>query len=104
VFLALLGGQLDVVVLLDGKAQRQRIDNAIAAGELSASKVCIDSFVGVPGADIEDLFEPAEYLALYNATFGARLKLKDLKGNDRIFPFCECHFSITLCELNSLPH
>jgi len=84
-FLALLGGQLDVVVLLDGNAQRQRIDNAIASGKLNASRVfSIDKFIAVSGADIEDLFEPAEYLALYNATFSRSLKLKDLKGSDRI--------------------
>lgn len=84
-FLALLGGQLDVVVLLDGKAQRQRIDNAIVSGRLSENRVfSVDKFVSVPGADIEDLFEPAEYLALYNATFARSLKAKDLKGSDRI--------------------
>jgi len=84
-FLALLGGQLDVVVLLDGNAQRQRIDNAIMSGKLNASRVfSVDKFVSVPGADIEDLFEPAEYLALYNATFARSLKAKDLKGSDRI--------------------
>jgi predicted ATP-dependent endonuclease of OLD family len=84
-FLALLGGQLEVVVLLDGKAQRQRIDNAIASGKLNASRVfSIDRFVGVAGADIEDLFKPAEYLAIYNATFKRSLKEKDLKGDDRI--------------------
>ncbi|MCG3116048.1 MAG: AAA family ATPase [Candidatus Manganitrophus sp. SA1] len=84
-FLALLGGQLEIVVLLDGNAQRQRIDNAIASGKLNASRVfSIDNFVSIPGADIEDLFEPAEYLALYNATFAKSLKAKDLKGSDRI--------------------
>ena len=84
-FLALLGGQLDVVVLLDGEAQRQRIDNAIAAGKLSGSRVfSVDKFVKIAGADIEDLFEPTEYVALYNKTFGRSLKEKDLKGNDRI--------------------
>lgn len=84
-FLALLGGQLDVVVLLDGNAQRQRIDHAIASGKLSASRIfSVDKFVSVPGADIEDLFEPEEYIALYNATFKTSLKAKDMKGSDRI--------------------
>jgi len=84
-FLALLGGQLDVVVLLDGNAQRQRIDNAIASQKLNASRVfSVDKFVSVPGADIEDLFEPVEYLDLYNATFKRTVKAKDLKGSDRI--------------------
>jgi predicted ATP-dependent endonuclease of OLD family len=84
-FLALLGGQLEVVVLLDGNAQRQRIDNVIAAGRLSASRVLsLDKFAEIVGADIEDLFTPAEYLTLYNATFTRSLKEKDLKGSDRI--------------------
>jgi hypothetical protein len=84
-FLALLGGQLEIVVLLDGNAQRQRIDNAIAAGRLSASRVLtLDQFAGTASADIEDLFEPAEYLMLYNATFKRALTIKNLKGDDRI--------------------
>lgn len=36
------------------------------------------------GADIEDLFTPAEYLGLYNGTFGKSLKVGDLDGADRI--------------------
>jgi hypothetical protein len=84
-FLALLGGDLDVVVLLDGNAQRQKIDNVIAAGRLNASRVLsIDNFCTVQGADIEDLFSPAEYLQLYNATYGASLDESDLTGDDRI--------------------
>ncbi len=84
-FLALLGGQLDVVVLLDGKAPRQKIDNAIASGKLSASRVLsIERFANVAGADIEDLFEPMEYLSLFNEVFGKAYKLKDLQGDDRI--------------------
>lgn len=84
-FLALLGGQLDVVVLLDGNSQRQKIDNAIAAGKLSASRVLLlDKFSTVPEADIEDLFSPTEYLSLYNAVFSKSFKEKDLKGTDRI--------------------
>lgn len=84
-FLALLGGQLEVVVLLDGNAQRQRIDNAIASGRLDASRVLsVDRFAKIAGADIEDLFEPAEYVNLFNATFQRTLKVKDLKGKDRI--------------------
>jgi len=84
-FLALLGGQLDVVVLLDGNAQRQRVDNAIAAGRLNASRVfSVEKFVSVAGADIEDLFEASEYVALYNTAFQRSIRLKDLKGSDRI--------------------
>lgn len=84
-FIALLGGKLDVVVLLDGKAQRQRIDNAIAQGRLGSQRVLsVDQFCSVEGGDIEDLFEPSEYVGMHNATFGKTHKLKDLKGTDRI--------------------
>ena len=84
-FIALLGGQLKVVVLLDGDAQRQRIDRAISQGRLESQRVLsVDQFCSVKGADIEDLFEPNEYLDLYNETFTKTHKLKDLKGTDRI--------------------
>jgi predicted ATP-dependent endonuclease of OLD family len=84
-FIALLGGKLDIVVLLDGKAQRQRIDAAIAQGRLKASNVLsVEQFCQVKGADIEDLFDPDEYLAIYNGAMKQSLKMKDLKGQDRI--------------------
>jgi predicted ATP-dependent endonuclease of OLD family len=84
-FIALLGTQLDIVVLLDGNTDRQRIENVIAQGRLTASRVLdLGSFAPIKDADIEDLFEPEEYLAFYNAAFKASLKLADLKGKDRI--------------------
>lgn len=84
-FIALLGGKLDIVVLLDGKASTQKIKQAISEGRLAANRVFnIASFSTVPDADIEDLFEPAEYLAIYNSAFGKSLKEKDLTGSDRI--------------------
>jgi AAA ATPase domain len=84
-FIALLGGKLDIVVLLDGKAQRQKIDAAITQGRLKASNVLsVETFCTVKGADIEDLFAPDEYLALYNAARGRSLTMTDLKGKDRI--------------------
>lgn len=84
-FIALLGASLDIVVLLDGNAQRQKIDNVIADGRLRKSNVLsIDQFSTVKGADIEDLFEPDEYLAIYNKAFGKSVKIGSLKGTDRI--------------------
>lgn len=84
-FLALLGQQLDVVVLLDGDSPRQKIENAIAMKRLEASRVLsIDKFCTVKGADIEDLFTVDEYLKLYNGTFSKSLKKNDLPGDDRI--------------------
>jgi len=84
-FIALLGGQLKVVVLLDGNAQRQRIDKAIAQGRLKSQRVLsVDQFCSVKAADIEDLFEPSEYIELFNTTFNKAYKREDLKGTDRI--------------------
>jgi hypothetical protein len=84
-FIALLGNKLGMVVLLDGKSQRQRIDASIAQGRLKAGNVIsVDRFCTVKGADIEDLFSPDEYLALYNAALGKSLKTSDLTGADRI--------------------
>lgn len=84
-FIALVGAQLDVVVLLDGDSPHQKIQNTIARGRLDQSKVIdIAKFSTVPGADIEDLFTPDEYIKLYNGTYGTRLKESDLTGNDRI--------------------
>lgn len=84
-FMALLGSSLDIVVLLDGNAQRQKIDNVIADGRLKKSNVLsIDQFSTVKGADIEDMFDPDEYLAIYNKAFGKSVKIVSLKGTDRI--------------------
>lgn len=84
-FVALLGAQLDLVVLLDGAAQRQKIDHAISEGRLAAGRVLsISNFCGVKEADIEDLFEPSEYVDLYNAALKRKVKEADLKGSDRI--------------------
>lgn len=84
-FIALLGTSLKIVVLLDGKAQRQKIDRAIADGRLAASRVLrVDQYCAVSGADIEDLFSVDEYLDLYNDTFGKTLTASALTGSDRI--------------------
>lgn len=84
-FIALVGTQLDIVVLLDGDSPHQKIKNTIARGRLDQAKVIdIAQFSTVSGADIEDLFTPEEYIKLYNGTFGTRLKESDLNGTDRI--------------------
>ena len=84
-FIALVGTQLDIVVLLDGDSPHQKIQNTIARGRLDQSKIVdIAQFSTVNGADIEDLFTPDEYIKLYNGTYGTRLKESDLTGTDRI--------------------
>lgn len=84
-FIALLGTRLDIVVVLDGNSDQQKIENSISRGRLDQAGVLVlDTFTSVPGADIEDLFEPDEYLTLFNGCFKKNLKLEDLKGKDRI--------------------
>jgi len=84
-FLALLGGQLDIVVLLDGSSDRQRIDSTIKRARLDAARiVTLDAYATPVTPDIEDLFEPSEYVAFYNEAYGAKLKVSDLTGKDRI--------------------
>jgi predicted ATP-dependent endonuclease of OLD family len=84
-FIALLGGKIDIVVLLDGNASRQRIDEAIAQGRLDKKRVLmIDTFSKVKGADIEDLFTPEEYLDMYNGEYSHSIQINDLIGKDRI--------------------
>jgi AAA ATPase domain len=84
-FIALLGTQLDVVVLVDGNTSRQRIDSSIVQGRLRQTGVIsLESYSSVKGADIEDLFEPAEYLVFYNGAFKKSVTLEKLKGSDRI--------------------
>lgn len=84
-FIALLGSQLDVVVVVDGNTNRQRIENAITRGRLNSARVLMfDAFCAIPQADVEDLFTPAEYVGFYNLAFGTSLKVSDLKGDDRI--------------------
>ena len=84
-FIALVGTQLDIVVVLDGDSPHQKIQNTIARGRLDGSRVIdLAQFSTVPGADIEDLFTPDEYIKLYNGMHGMRLKESDLNGTDRI--------------------
>ncbi|MGH3025813.1 MAG: AAA family ATPase, partial [Gaiellaceae bacterium] len=84
-FIALLGTQLDIVVLLDGNSPRQKIENTITQGRLDGARILdIANYCTVKDADIEDLFLAGEYVTLYNGTYGASLKVGDLKGNDRI--------------------
>jgi predicted ATP-dependent endonuclease of OLD family len=84
-FIALVGTQLDIVVLLDGNTPRQRIDNTIERGRLDNARVIdIAQFSDTKDADIEDLFSPDEYVTFYNGTHHTRLKVSDLDGKDRI--------------------
>ncbi|MGH9760043.1 MAG: AAA family ATPase, partial [Blastocatellia bacterium] len=85
-FLALLGNKVKVTVLVDsGTEGQQRIQAAITAGRLAAEKlVTVGEITGTKNADIEDLFEPTEYLKLYNEALGRNLDVAALPPGDRI--------------------
>ncbi len=85
-FVALLGIHLDITVLVDAKkGGHQRLTKIASEGLLSPQRIItIGSITGKPAADIEDLFEPEEYLMLFNKAFRKTLKFTDLAGTDPI--------------------
>ncbi|MGW6882650.1 AAA family ATPase [Streptomyces goshikiensis] len=86
-FVALIGTNLQATVLIDSTpAGVAKIKNLTTKGLLAPKRLLLtDTFTdGVKDSDIEDLFSPGDYLKLYNAAFGTKLKVSDLNGKDRI--------------------
>lgn len=85
-FVALLGMHLDMTVLIDSRKEgNQRLTSLAEAGFLRATRIItIGEVMKAKAADIEDLFDPDDYLRLYNKAFATEIKLTDLKGNDPI--------------------
>ncbi|WP_432101322.1 AAA family ATPase [Streptomyces sp. WAC 04229] len=86
-FVALVGTSLQATVLIDSTpAGVAKLQALTSKGLLSPKRLLLtDAFSdGVKNSDIEDLFSPGDYLKLYNAAFGTKLKVSDLNGNDRI--------------------
>lgn len=85
-FAALLGNHLDVTILLDARKEgHQKLSNLAAKGYLKGKRIItIGEIVGRKLADIEDLFEEGDYLAMYNKTFGTTHRVADLQGADQI--------------------
>ena len=84
---ALLGQELDVTVIVDGGSRPpKKLSNLVDEGMLADSRIImLGAFTGLRKADIEDLFTVADYLALYNAAFGAALTESGLgEGEDGI--------------------
>jgi energy-coupling factor transporter ATP-binding protein EcfA2 len=94
-FVALLGRELEVSVLLDGNRQgkdAQRVFAQAAKGVIRKEEVVVVNDVShtVPKADVEDLFEPEDYLKLFNWAFATKLTVANLSGaNERIVPQLE---------------
>lgn len=98
-FGALLGAHLrDITVLLDASnTGNQRLADLAEQGILDSSRIItVASITGTKKADIEDLFEPGEYLRLYNAAFGEKLTEDDLHGSDPILRRIERHRGSTV--------
>ncbi|MFD4116814.1 AAA family ATPase [Streptomyces niveus] len=86
-FVALIGTSLQATVLIDSTPSGvAKIKNLTNKGLLAPKRLLLtDTFTdSVKDSDIEDLFSPGDYLKLYNAAFGTKLKVSDLNGEDRI--------------------
>jgi len=85
-FAALLGSHVDATVLIDSAKQgNQALDAIVQHGILKQSRVIgVGEITQQVEADIEDLFEVAEYLLLFNEAFKTKYKEANLKGEDPI--------------------
>lgn len=84
-FVALLGRRLDVIALVDGARTSGRLNRIRAAAKDNdvdeAAVIACSEIDGMPtNADIEDLFDPADYLKLYNWRFGKALSISQLSS------------------------
>jgi hypothetical protein len=73
-FVALLGSDLNVTVVVDADAKmNQRLTDPVAKGLLTSQRlVTMGEVIDKAKADIEDLLAVDEYLALYNNAFGTK--------------------------------
>ncbi len=85
-FVALMGQNLDVTVLIDsGTEGVDRLERAVAAARLQRNRIVqISEITGRRHSDIEDLFDVDEYLKLFNKAFGTSISSSDLGHGDRI--------------------
>ena len=84
---ALMGQELDVTVVIHGGSRpHAKLVNLVDEGLLDMSRIILlNKIIGRKEADIEDLFDPKDYLHLYNSAMGSSLTLAALgKGTDRI--------------------
>jgi predicted ATP-dependent endonuclease of OLD family len=85
-FLALLGTQLNVAVLLDvSSSGNQKVDDLVNRGILETGKIFpLNKFTGLKEADIEDMFVPSFYLQLLKGSEVGNFKVGDLQQGARI--------------------
>lgn len=92
-FVALLGAHLDVTVLVDqAPVHHQRLQDMIERQLLASERLIgLSQLTSTPGASVEDLFTPDEYIRLYNEAFDDELRVADLSGSDSILRRIERH-------------
>lgn len=85
-FVALMGQNLDVTVLIDsGTEGADRLEKAVAAARLQRERIIqVNEITNRRHSDIEDMFEVDEYLKLFNKAFGTSYAESDLGHGDRI--------------------
>lgn len=85
-FVALLGTHLDVTVVIDARKEgNQKLSNLAHKGYLKSKKIiALSEITGNSLADIEDIFDPEDYLKIYNDVYGKEHKVDDLQGVDQI--------------------
>ncbi|HET9410967.1 MAG TPA: AAA family ATPase [Candidatus Dormibacteraeota bacterium] len=82
---ALIGRQMGVTVLVESKGGSEKLVELAKAGFLKPKRlVAVAEVTGAARADVEDLFEVDDYLALYNQAFGKSLRAADLPPGERI--------------------
>ena len=82
---ALIGRQMGVTVLVESKGGSEKLVELAKAGFLKPKRlVAVAEVTGASRADVEDLFEVDDYLALYNQAFGKSLRAADLPPGERI--------------------
>lgn len=85
-FVALLGGHLDLTVLVDSSTGgQQKLTDLANSGQLDDKRiVSVGEVIGAKNADIEDVFSIEDFLAIFNGAFNKKVKAADLPEGDRI--------------------
>lgn len=85
-FVALLGGHLDLTVLVDSSTGgQQKLTDLANSGQLDGKRIIsVGGVLGVKNADIEDVFSVDDYLSIFNSAFEKDLKVADLPEGDRV--------------------
>ena len=94
-FVALLGHHLDMTVLVDARtSDHQKLCRLAQEGYIGNDKIiAIGEMIGNDAANIEDLFQPEDYLLLFNNAFAENVHEEDLTGTDSIVNQLCRHFS-----------